>query len=123
MVAGLRTAHTEASFHSRGGVMITSDHPEFPAANQGRTMRRRRYQKGSLQCRKQGRRRVWAVLYYNSEGRRQFQALGLASKMTTAEAEAARQEFMRGINGGGLIGGTIRPPLLREFLDETYLPF
>ena len=86
-------------------------------------MRRRRYQKGSLQCRKQGKRKVWVVLYYDIEGRRQYQSLGMASKMTKGDAEAAQQAFMRDINGGGPTEGTIRPPLLSEFLDETYLPF
>src|SRR4051812_17454426 len=92
--------------------------PRISAAYLEKTMRRRRFQKGSLQCRKQGKRRVWVVLYYDSTGRRQFQALGPASELTKGDAQQKQQEFMRGINGGGPTAGTIRPPLLREFLDE-----
>jgi integrase len=86
-------------------------------------LRRRRYQKGSLQCRKQGKRKVWVLLYYDGNGKRQYRALGLASKLTKGDAEAAQQEFMRGVNGGGPAGRMTRPPLLSEFIDETYLPF
>ena len=44
-------------------------------------MRRRRFQKGSLQLRKHGNRRVWVVLYYGQKGERRYHTLGLASEM------------------------------------------
>ena len=86
-------------------------------------MRRRRFQKGSLQLRKQGKRRVWVLLYYDEHGKRQFHEIGPASELTKGDAEQSQQEFMRSINGGGPTGGSARPPLIREFLQRIYLPF
>jgi len=44
--------------------------------------------------------------------------------MTKADATAKRDEFMRTVNGSGEpeVGG-VRPVLLREFIDQKYLPF
>jgi len=44
--------------------------------------------------------------------------------MTKTDATAKRDEFMRTVNGSGEpeVGG-IRPVLLREFIDQKYLPF
>ncbi len=63
-------------------------------------MRRRRFQKGSLQLRKHGNRRVWVVLYYDEKSERRYYTLGSASEMNKGTADEKRQEFMRGINGG-----------------------
>ncbi|MGD0134655.1 MAG: hypothetical protein ABSE57_21610, partial [Bryobacteraceae bacterium] len=64
-------------------------------------MRRRRFQKGSLQLRKHADRRVWVVLYYDEKRERRYHTLGWASEMTKGTADEKRQEFMREINGGG----------------------
>jgi integrase len=86
-------------------------------------MRRRRFQKGSLQLRKHGNRRVWVVLYYDDRGERRYSTLGWASEMNKGVADEKRQEFMRGINGGERTLGPTRPTTVKEFLEEVYLPF
>ena len=84
---------------------------------------RRRFQKGSLQQVRSGKAKRWIVLYYSAEGKRRFQTLG-AGNLTKSQAEQARDEFMRTINGCDepQIGG-LRPLLLSEFINQTYLPF
>lgn len=86
-------------------------------------MRRRRFQKGSLQLRKHGNRRVWVVLYYDDRGERRYSTLGWASEMNKGEAHEKRQEFMRGVNGGDRTPGPTRPVTVKEFLEQIYLPF
>lgn len=86
-------------------------------------MRRRRFQKGSLQLRKHGNRRVWVVLYYDDRGERRYSTLGWASEMNKGEADEKRQEFMRGVNGGDRTPGPTRPVTVKEFLEQIYLPF
>jgi len=86
-------------------------------------MRRRRFQKGSLQLRKHGNRRVWVVLYYDEKSERRYHTLGWATDMNKGTADEKRQDFMREINGGGRNLKATRPPTVREFLDQVYLPF
>ncbi len=86
-------------------------------------MRRRRFQKGSLQLRKHGNRRVRVVLYYDEKSERRYYTLGLASAMNKGTADAKRQEFMGGINGGDRTAIPIRPATVQEFLNQAYLPF
>jgi integrase len=87
-------------------------------------LKRKRYQKGSLQLRKHGGRRVWVVLFYTKDGKRGYQTLGLASDMAKREAQQKAAEFMRNeVNGHEQRAGSSREPTLGEFLDEVYLPF
>ena len=86
-------------------------------------MRRRRFQKGSLQLRKHAERRVWVILYYDERGERRYHTLGWASEMNKGQADEKRQEFMREINGGVRTISAVRPPTITEFLEEVYLPF
>lgn len=86
-------------------------------------MRRRRFQKGSLQLRKHGNRRVWVVLYYDAKSERRYHTLGLASEMKKGVADEKRQDFMREINGGDRTVGPDRPTTIQEFLDQVYFPF
>lgn len=87
-------------------------------------MKRRRYQKGSLQLRKHGGRRVWVVLYYRPDGKRGYHTVGLASEITKSAAQTAVANFMRDqVNGGERKAESCRPPTVKEFLDEIYLPF
>lgn len=86
-------------------------------------MKRRRFQKGSLQLRKHGNRRVWVVLYYDDRGERKYSTLGWASEMNKGAADEKRQEFMREINGGDRTVGPTRPATVKEFLEQVYLPF
>ena len=86
-------------------------------------MKRRRFQKGSLQLRRRGKAKKWVVLYRDDGGHRRYHTLG-AGSMTKTDATAKRDEFMRTVNGSGEpeVDG-IRPVLLREFIDQKYLPF
>lgn len=86
-------------------------------------MRRRRFQKGSLQLRKHGNRRVWVILYYDQKGERKYFTLGWASEMNKSTADEKRQEFMRQINGGPRTVSATRPVTVGEFLEQVYLPF
>jgi integrase len=86
-------------------------------------VKRRRFQKGSLQRVRCGKAKRWVVLYYNMEGKRRFHTLG-AGSMTKTEAEKERDEFMRTVNGCAEPDPEgMRPITLREFIEEQYLPF
>ena len=63
-------------------------------------MRRKRFQKGSLQSRKHGRRRVWVAFYYGADRERPSKTLSWQSQMTKAEAEAVLSAILREINAG-----------------------
>ena len=96
----------------------TIESPRIHAcASQGESMRRRRFQKGSLQLRKHADRRVWVVLYYDQKSERRYHTLGWASEMNKGQADEKRQD-MREINGGARTTGAIRPPTVAEFLDQ-----
>jgi integrase len=88
------------------------------------SMRRKRYQRGSLQRVRQGCRYVWVVKYYDGKGRRRQTTLGQAARMTKTEAEAKRVHHMATINGDAAVEMSRRDPLtLGEFIVGTYLPF
>ena len=86
-------------------------------------MRRRRYQKGSLQKRRHGKQRVWVVQYYDAEGHHRYHTLGRQCDMNKSRADEEQAAFMRTINGGDPEPDTIRPVLLGEFVNLVYLPF
>ena len=87
-------------------------------------MKKRRFQKGSLQQVRRGKAKRWVVLYYNAEGKRRFHTLRGAGSMTKSQAEKERDEFMRTINGCEVPDeGGLRPVLLREFIEQKFLPF
>jgi hypothetical protein len=87
-------------------------------------LKRKRYQKGSLQLRKHGGRRVWVVLFYSKDGKRGYHTLGLASEMAKREAQQMAAQFMCSeVNGHEQNTGSTRQPTLGEFLGEVYLPF
>ena len=86
-------------------------------------MKRRRFQKGSLQLRRRGKAKKWVVLYYDDGGHRRYHTLG-AGSMTKTAAQQLCEEFMRAVNGSEEPeDGRIRPVLLREFIDQVFLPF
>jgi len=86
-------------------------------------LRRRRWQKGSLQLRRRGKCKKWVVLYYDDGKHRRHHTLGNGS-MTKSEAQGKQDDFMRVVNGSDQPDdGGIRPVLLREFIEQTFLPF
>jgi integrase len=83
-------------------------------------MRRKRFQKGSLQARKHGRHRVWVASWWE-DGSRRSKVLGLCSKMTKGEAEAAMAAILQPINEGTALGP--RPVYtFGQFVEDVYLP-
>jgi integrase len=86
-------------------------------------VKRRRFQKGSLQLRRRRKAKKWVLLYYDDAGHRRYHTLGSGS-MTKTAAEQMRDEFMRSVNGSDQPeAGALRPVLLREFVEQVYLPF
>src|SRR5215471_11993319 len=84
-------------------------------------MRRKRFQKGSLQARKHGRRRVWVAFYWEN-GNRRCKTLGRQSQMSKAEAEVVLSAILRAINSG--VVHEARPVYtFEQFVSEVYLPF
>jgi len=86
----------------------------------GKKMRRKRFQKGSLQARKHGRHRVWLASWWE-DGSRRSKVLGLCSKMTKGDAESAMAAILQPINEGTSRGP--RPVYTFEhFVENVYLP-
>lgn len=84
-------------------------------------MRRKRFQKGSLQDRKHGRYRVWVACYWE-DGSRRSKVLGRCSQMGRGEAEAALSAVLQPINSGVARGP--RPLYtFEQFIENVYLPF
>ena len=103
--------------------MLNSEHSKPTPAHQEKVLKRRRFQKGSLQLRRRGKAKKWVVLYYDDAGHRRYHTLG-AGTMTKTAAQELRDEFMRTVNGSDEPeDGRNRPVLLREFIDQVYLPF
>jgi integrase len=90
------------------------------AQERGKKMRRKRFQKGSLQARKHGRHRVWVASWWE-DGSRRSKVLGLCSKMTKGDAESAMAAILQPINEGTSRGP--RPVYTFErFVEDVYLP-
>ena len=84
-------------------------------------MRRKRFQKGSLQFRKHGRHRTWVACWWEN-GSRRSKVLGRYAQMTQGEAEAALSDILRPINSGASQGA--KPVYtFKQFVENVYLPF
>jgi Phage integrase, N-terminal SAM-like domain len=84
-------------------------------------MRRKRFQRGSLQSRKHGRHRVW-VAFWREDGVRQCKMLGRQSQMSKAEAEVALSAILRLVNSGTAHAAKAIYTF-EQFTNEVYLPF
>jgi integrase len=84
-------------------------------------MRRKRFQKGSLQARKHGRHRVWVACWWEDGGRKS-KVLGRCSQMGKGEAESALAAMLHPINSG--VTQMAKPVYtFEQFITEVYLPF
>jgi integrase len=84
-------------------------------------MRRKRFQKGSLQARKHGRHRVWVACWWEDGGRKS-KVLGFCSQMGKGEAEWALSAMLHPINSG--VTQMAKPVYtFEQFITEVYLPF
>lgn len=84
-------------------------------------MRRKRFQKGSLQTRKHGHHRVWAA-YWWEDGSRRSKVLGRRSQMSQGEAEAILSAILQPINSG-VTQGTKPVYTFQRLIEGVYLPF
>src|SRR5688572_5256710 len=84
-------------------------------------MRRKRFQKGSLQARQHGRHRVWVACWWE-DGHRRSKVLGRRSQMGKGEAESVLSALLHPINSG--VTHTARPVYtFHHFITDVYLPF
>ena len=84
-------------------------------------MRRKRFQKGSLQTRAHGRHRVWVAFWWE-DGIRRCKMLGRHSQMTKAEAEGVLCAILQSVNSGA--AHTTRAVYtFEQFTKDVYLPF
>jgi integrase len=82
---------------------------------------RQRHQKGSLQVRQHGKRKMW-VLLYRDGGTRKYATLGLYSKISKSQAEEKRDELLNEVNARNAIAPD--PNItFGEFLEGIALPF
>jgi integrase len=84
-------------------------------------MRRKRFQKGSLQTRKHGRHRVWVAFWWE-DGERRCKTLARHSQLTKSEAEAVLSGILREMNS---VGTRMARSVFtfEQFTKEVYLPF
>ena len=85
-------------------------------------MRRKRFQKGSLQARKHGRHRVWVAFWWE-DGEPAMQDAGpSAPKCRKQKQKQFFPQFFRAINSGAT--QTARPVYtFEQFINDVYLPF
>jgi integrase len=84
-------------------------------------MRRKRFQRGSLQDRKHGRHRVWVACWWE-DGSRRSKVLGRCSQLGKGEAEAILSAILQPVNSG--VTHIANPVYTFEgFIKEVYLPF
>jgi len=100
--------------------MIPSDLNPTLKTHERIKVRRQRYQKGSLQKRKHGKRWKWVLLYRDGDSKR-YETLGLASEMSKSQAEQKRDEILGEVNARNS-----EPDVditLGEFVERVALPF
>src|SRR4051812_42571219 len=101
--------------------MIRSCQASTPLPQGGKVVRRKRFQRGSLQSRKHGKHRVWVAFWYE-DGERRCRTLGPCSQMSKSEAEAVLSAVLREINSG--TSKTTKPVYtFKQFVEDVYLPF
>src|SRR5256885_16203749 len=92
-----------------------------PSTERGKQMRRKRFQRGSLQNRKHGRHRVWVACWWEN-GSRRSKVLGRCSQLGKGEAEAIVSAILRPVNSG--VTQVAKPVYtFEQFIKEVDLPF
>ena len=101
--------------------MIRS-HLDLPPRRTERTnVHRQRHQKGSLQVRQHGKRKMWVLLYRDGSSRK-YATLGLYSKISKSQAEEKRDELLNEVNARNAIAPD--PHItFGDFLEGVALPF
>src|SRR5277367_6125988 len=101
--------------------MIRSHLDERRRRTERTNVHRQRHQKGSLQVRQHGKRKMWVLLYRDGSTRK-YATLGVYSKMSKAQAEAKRDELVAGANARN--ANAPDPHIsFGDFLEAVALPF
>ena len=77
--------------------MIRSNLDERRRRTERTNVHRQRHQKGSLQVRQHGKRKMWVLLYRDGTTRK-YATLGLYAKMSKSQAEEKRDEIIGNAN-------------------------
>jgi integrase len=77
--------------------MIRSNLDSSPRRTERTNVHRQRHQKGSLQVRQHGKRKMWVLLYRDGSTRK-YATLGLYSKISKSQAEEKRDELLNEVN-------------------------
>ena len=85
-------------------------------------MRKKRFQRGSLQKRKHSRRWVWVALWRDPSGSRRYRTLGRCSQMSHAEASRELQAILEPLNGLDAPSQDA-PQTFQGFVESDFLPF
>jgi integrase len=101
--------------------MIRSNLDERRRRTERTNVHRQRHQKGSLQVRKHGGRKMWVLLYRDGHTRK-YATLGLHAKMSKSQAEEKRDQLVAEANARN--ANAPNPDItFGEFLEGTALPF
>ena len=101
--------------------MIRSHLDERPRRTERTNVHRQRHQKGSLQVRQHGKRKMWVLLYRDGSTRK-YATLGLYAKMSKTQAQEKRDELLNEVNARN---ATAPNPDITfgDFLEGVALPF
>jgi integrase len=101
--------------------MIRSNLDSPPRRTERTNVHRQRHQKGSLQVRQHGKRKMWVLLYRDGSSRK-YATLGLYSKISKSQAEEKRDELLNEVNTRNAIAPD--PNItFGDFLEGIALPF
>jgi integrase len=102
--------------------MIRSDLYASPGARERNNVRRKRYQKGSLQkTDKHGKHKMW-ILQWREAGIKKYYTIGPCSKLTKSQAQEKQAEFMKEVNARA--ANSPDPDItFGDFLEGVALPF
>ncbi len=101
--------------------MIRSNLDERRRRTERTNVHRKRHQKGSLQVREHGERKMWVLLYRDGDTRK-YATLGQYSRMSKSQAQEKRDELIAEVNARN---AKAPDPHITfgEFLEGTALPF
>jgi len=89
-------------------------------ATTGEPMRRKRFQKGSVRCRKHGQDKVWVGQWWD-DGHRKSKVLGKCCEMAKGQAEAMMASVLQPINE---TAGILQMPVFtfKQYVEDVFLP-
>jgi integrase len=101
--------------------MISPDLSSSHRRTERNIVRRKRYQKGSLQVKKHGNHKMW-ILQYREGLSKKYHTIGLFSKLNKSQAQQRQTEFMNEVNAR--LATAVNPDItFGDFLEGVALPF